>query len=414
MSDYQSLVDEVSALLQAPVTLEDREFILIAFSSHEDDLDPVRTRSILRRRSSPSVRAWFEGFGIARATGPTRTPADPAAGVRARLCLPALHEGVVYGYLWVLDDGTIDPADPRMTQVMALAAQAGQLLAADTWKAEAAPRAFAQLLSDSAADHAEAARTLTALRHPASASASVAVVWVSPAPHSVPARLPEGVLTHRSRDGLALLVPLPDLAGTAAAQAIAIGLLDSVNGSTETLAGVGGARTDLPDAVHSWREARLAVRSARAEPRLGPVACWNELGAYRLIAAPPMATSTAPPADPALLPLLEPARAELLRTAETYLDQAGHAQRTAEALVIHRQTLYYRLSRIKALTGLDLDSGADRLLLHLAIKTYRLATAPESPSGIAKSSPESMAGPIGPGRASGSAGRQHGAGLGGD
>jgi hypothetical protein len=380
MSDYQSLVDEVSALLQAPVTLEDREFTLIAFSSHDDDLDPVRARSILRRRSSPEVRAWFEGFGIARATGPVRTPADPAAGIRARLCVPARYEGAVYGYLWLLDDGTIDPADPRMTRVMTLATRAGRLLAADTWQAEAAPRAFEQLLSSSAADRAEAARTLGALQHPASASASVTVVWVSPAPRFAPARLPHGVLTHRGTGGLALLVPLPDPAGTAPAKAIAARLLDPVTGSHRILAGVGGARTDLLDVPHSWREARLAVRAARAEPRLGPVACWDELGAYRLIAAPPMATPTAPPADPALLPLLDPVRADLLRTAETYLDHAGHAQRTAEALSVHRQTLYYRLSRIKALTGLDLDSGADRLLLHLAIKTFRLATTPEGPT----------------------------------
>jgi hypothetical protein len=379
MSDYQSLVDEVSALLQAPVTLEDREFTLIAFSSHDDDLDPVRTRSILRRRSSPSVRAWFEGFGIARATGPTRTPADPAAGVRARLCVPARHEGAVYGYLWLLDDGTVDPADPRMTRVMDLATRAGRLLAADTWQREAAPRAFARLLSGSATDRAEAARTLGTLRHPAAASASVTVVWVSPAPESPAGRLPHGVAAHASPGGLALLVPLPDIADTAPAQAIATGLLDSVAGSHGALAGVGGAKTDLSDVPHSWREARLAVRAARAEPRLGPVACWDTLGAFRLIAAPPMATPAAPPADPALVPLLDPARADLLRTAETYLDHAGHAQRTADALSVHRQTLYYRLSRIKALTGLDLDSGADRLLLHLAIKTFRLATAPEDP-----------------------------------
>ncbi|MBO2449501.1 helix-turn-helix domain-containing protein [Actinomadura barringtoniae] len=379
MSDYQSLVDEVSALLQAPVTLEDREFALIAFSSHDDDLDPVRTRSILHRRSSPAVRAWFESFGIASATGPIRTPADPDEGIRARLCVPARHEGAVYGYLWLLDDGTIDPADPRLDRVMTLATWAGRLLAADTWQREAAPLAFAQLLSGSATDRTGAARTLAGLKHPAATAASVTVVWASPAPKLNPARLPDGVPAHRSLDGLALLVPLPDPADVSPARTVAASLITA--GGDEVLAGIGGARTDLLDVPHSWREARLAVRSARAEPRLGPVASWDGLGAYRLIAAPPLATPAAPDADPALLPLLQPARSDLLHTAETYLDQAGHAQRTAEALAIHRQTLYYRLSRIKALTGLDMDSGADRLLLHLAIKTYRLATAPEEPAG---------------------------------
>jgi len=70
--------------------------------------------------------------------------------------------------------------------------------------------------------------------------------------------------------------------------------------------------------------------------------------------------------------LLEPAHAELARTAEVYLDHAGQAARTAAALGIHRQTLYYRLSRVEELTGLDLTSGEDRLLLHMALKSARL------------------------------------------
>ena len=38
--------------------------------------------------------------------------------------------------------------------------------------------------------------------------------------------------------------------------------------------------------------------------------------------------------------------------------------RAAAELGVHRQTLYYRLSRVEKLTGLDLDEGEDRLLLH--------------------------------------------------
>ncbi len=97
--DYQELVDEISALLGAPATLENRDFELIAFAAYdsdgefdEADLDPVRTRSILTRRSTAAVRRWFEGFGIARATGPVRIPPTPEAGVyRGRICLPVRH-----------------------------------------------------------------------------------------------------------------------------------------------------------------------------------------------------------------------------------------------------------------------------------------------------------------------------------
>ena len=54
-------------------------------------------------------------------------------------------------------------------------------------------------------------------------------------------------------------------------------------------------------------------------------------------------------------------------------DAAGSVVRTAEALRIHRQTLYYRLGRISALTGLDLADGDDRLLLHTALRAARLS-----------------------------------------
>lgn len=82
--DYQALIDEVSQLVGTPATLEGRDFALIAFGAHggggeegEADgpaLDSVRTRTILQRRSTPAVRAFFESFGITRATGPVRVP----------------------------------------------------------------------------------------------------------------------------------------------------------------------------------------------------------------------------------------------------------------------------------------------------------------------------------------------------
>ena len=85
--EYQELVDEISELLGAPATLENRDFELIAFGAYDSEgeldasaLDPVRARSILTRRSTSAVRTWFEGFGIARATAPVRIPPTPEAG----------------------------------------------------------------------------------------------------------------------------------------------------------------------------------------------------------------------------------------------------------------------------------------------------------------------------------------------
>ncbi|MBW1598282.1 CdaR family transcriptional regulator, partial [Streptomyces sp. JJ38] len=133
-------------------------------------------------------------------------------------------------------------------------------------------------------------------------------------------------------------------------------------------AGVSAGLPGLAEPADAWRQALAAARAARAEPRLGPVALWPELGPYRLLTALPDTVR----ADPVLRRLLDPAHREMARTAEVYLDCAGQAGRAAAALGVHRQTLYYRLSRVEQLTGLDLDDGESRLLLHMALKATRL------------------------------------------
>jgi len=95
---------------------------------------------------------------------------------------------------------------------------------------------------------------------------------------------------------------------------------------------------------------------------------WDAIGPFRLLTALPPDVAH----DPAVRALLGTAHRELARTAEVFLDRAGQAGRTAAELGIHRQTLYYRLSRVEQLTGLDLDDGEDRLLLHMALKGARL------------------------------------------
>ncbi|MYR85096.1 PucR family transcriptional regulator, partial [Streptomyces sp. SID685] len=134
--DYQELVDEISELLGAPATLENRDFELLAFGTYDSDdeldasaLDPVRTRSILTRRSTAGVRTWFEGFGITRATGPVRIPPSPEAGVyRGRICLPVRHRGVVVGYVWLLENEP-GPTDAQLDAAMRVAGRIGALLA---------------------------------------------------------------------------------------------------------------------------------------------------------------------------------------------------------------------------------------------------------------------------------------------
>ena len=54
---------------------------------------------------------------------------------------------------------------------------------------------------------------------------------------------------------------------------------------------------------------------------------------------------------------------------ETYLDNAASVAKTADQLHVHRTTIYYRLNRFQDLTGLDLEDGRTRLLVHLWLRS---------------------------------------------
>ncbi|MFG2297346.1 PucR family transcriptional regulator [Streptomyces sp. NPDC048603] len=402
--DYQDLVDEISALLGAPATLENRDFRLIAFGAHdsEDDLamDPVRTRSILTRQSTAAVRSWFEGFGIARATGPVRIPAAPEAGVfRGRICLPVRNRGIVHGYVWLLDPepgpGQGPWPDPaQLDAAMEVAERIGVLLAEEARAGADLSREFRAVLTAGRGRPRDLA--VEALRAALGAGGAgphglVCVApWAGDTPGSVPGAAAvcaaplretagDGPAVGEGRasgEGLAVLVRLRAADSLTPALNTAGRLLPRDGGAGSPPAGAGGARAagvgepvrDLAGLPEAWEQATAAARAALAQPRLGPVARWSAIGAYRMLAA----LSADPAQDPATRALLGPAHPELARTAEVFLDCAGQAGRAAAALGIHRQTLYYRLSRVEQLTGLDLDEGEDRLLLHMALKAARL------------------------------------------
>jgi hypothetical protein len=375
--DLQELVDEVSGLLAAPATLEDADFTLLAFCSHDESvaatMDAVRTRSILTRGSPPATRRWFEEFGIASAEGPLRTPADPDAGILTRLVLPVRHAGRTHGYLWLLDDGRTDPGDltdPALAAAVDLATEAGRLLAGRSAAETSLDRALQAALAGSPTARE---RGLRALADGLGGGPQVVVALAPAGPLPADWPLPgAGAVTAvvgpvvgpvaDTAPQVAVLVPLPSATDLRPAGALTAASLNGLaRGST---AGVSSVRPGTGDLDAQWREARAAARVAARVPHLSPVAHWAELGAWRLAAQ-------LPGPDPVVAPLL--AEPVLAHTAEVFLDCAGSAGRAAAALTVHRQTLYYRLGRVASLTGLDLADGEDRLVLHAALKAARLA-----------------------------------------
>jgi len=396
MSDVQALVDALAADLDRPTGVDDRHFRSIAYSSHAEGVDSVRLASILQREAPQPVREWLEELGVHEAETCLRVPANRELGMAARVCIPLRFDDIALGYLWLIDEP--EPVNEeqveearRYAEEFAIALYRARLLERDDRRLERelvgqliglregdATLAGEELLR---AGHlvpatAYAVLTLTAVDEAGSESSdAVRVRLVDAAEHLRRAVAPHHLLV--LVDGAEVIVLLA-LTGSEELRRRAEGIVAAIRPtegpSWRPLVGVGEESASIGGVGAAYQQARAAARVAAAIGATDPIARWDDLGAYRTVAA---MVGERDPSD--LIPspfsrlLSSPEAVPLIETLECYLDAGGDARAAAERLYIHRSSLYGRLHRIEEVAAVDLHSGDDRLELHLGVRLWRLA-----------------------------------------
>ncbi len=185
----------------------------------------------------------------------------------------------------------------------------------------------------------------------------------------------------RERDGtVQVLVPHPPHLDASSSLAVSA-WVDALRSDLETalepegvLVAAGVGRT--PDPVISYhaalREATQAAEIAASMPGGATTLHFARLGALRLI----FHLSGHPELESYYVDLLGPLdeydrqhRSELAQTLEAFFNAGGNHMQAARDLHVHRNTLIYRLERIRELLGgADLEDPDTRLNLHLALK----------------------------------------------
>jgi hypothetical protein len=335
-ADVQSAVDRLAAALEQSVLIEDRRQRPVWWCTR-GPVDRTRMATVLDRHVDPLAADVVREFGLERATEPVRTPAMPDRGMWARWCMPARHEGRLLGFLWVLDpDETVADADlPLLVECAELAAT---VLASRRQSAEDLRRQRAGLVDRLLeSPDPDAARELALLE-----------------------RLPHDV---RVQVEAPYRVGGWELPGDMSAHV--------VTGRTRTA--TSGGPLPLVEIGEAVRRARATRRAVAAGARPDPVT-WDALGAWRLVVDAPDSLAVAD-VHPGAEILADQARVELMTTARVVLDLGGDVTTAARELHVHRTTLYYRLDRIRDLTGVDLRSGSGRTDLQLALwlAAYRRA-----------------------------------------
>ncbi len=130
---------------------------------------------------------------------------------------------------------------------------------------------------------------------------------------------------------------------------------------------------ELPRAAS---EALLAANVAQGSAD-GAALAFDQTGAYRLLLSAMSENPSelqrfyAETVEP-LVAYDEQYETELVRTLETFLEADGNVAGTAQRLFTHRHTIYYRLERVRELSGLDVSSSDGREKLSLGLKSMRV------------------------------------------
>ncbi len=131
--------------------------------------------------------------------------------------------------------------------------------------------------------------------------------------------------------------------------------------------GEGTPVTDISKLYLSYQRAVYAVRFAQEHDK--SVIDFEELGLYRLLYAVSDELLLSELREEALKPLRsydEKHEADLIPTLRTYLKNNGSIQKTSEDLYIHKNTILYRMNKIRELLRCDLEDGEERMYYYLA------------------------------------------------
>jgi DNA-binding PucR family transcriptional regulator len=185
-------------------------------------------------------------------------------------------------------------------------------------------------------------------------------------------------LSEREGVGAEVLLLVPGGEETTAARAAEAVLREMEAGLAGYTFAIGRSRlaADAVELPRAASEALLAANVAQGSAD-GPTLAFEQTGAYRLLLSAMSENPSelqrfyAETVEP-LVAYDEQYETDLVGTLEAFLEADANVAGTAQRLFTHRHTIYYRLERIRELSGHDVSSSDGREKLSLGLKAMRV------------------------------------------
>ncbi|MGW5720461.1 PucR family transcriptional regulator [Amycolatopsis sp. NPDC003865] len=375
--DLFRLADAVASVVDAPVTIEDTNSRVLAYSARQDLTDPARVATIMGRRIPDDVLARFRSRGVFRELSRGRqTIFVPAQrdGTLPRLIVPIRMGGELLGSMWAVVAGPV--SDERAAAF-----------------ADAAPVVALHLLRRRA--HTDAQRRASAellrgvLEGRANPRKAMAELDLSDEPHRVvvievtggDGRDAEGLrlaLLERISQGIGrrpvatelgglLYAVVPDRPGPGGWAELREALKSTSSRRGGAPRAAAGAPGEIGDLSASRRQADEALGLLRAELLGERVITFDEAWTALTLHRGATAAAGAKVAELGPLGALrahdESGKAGYVETLYEWLRHPGDPRAAARELRIHPNTLRYRMRKLLELVPMDLDDPDVRLAL---------------------------------------------------
>ncbi|WIX99528.1 helix-turn-helix domain-containing protein [Amycolatopsis mongoliensis] len=400
--DLFAVANAIGALIDAPVTIEDRRSRVLAFSGRQDEADPSRVETILGRQVPERFARMLADRGVFRELYRTdqpvyvNQPEESLDGFTIPRVAVAVRAGdEVLGSIWA---AVREPLTPDRTRALR---DAARLVALHMLRVRAGAdverRLRADLLSTALEGGAAAREALSRLGLADQPVVVVALAVLEQGAEDAEIaterqRLADGLAMHLSavhpRCAAALvgdtaygLVPVTrDADGERRALRIAKDFLDRVGDRVRAVIGIGPvarSAADLPEARDSADRALRVLRSGSGAGRRVALLADVHVEALLLELQDLVAARGDRPTGPVarLLDYDEQHHAHLVETLRAWLDAFGDVIAASAAVHVHPNTFRYRLRRLAEVGGFDMTDPEARFAAMLQLRVV----APPAP-----------------------------------
>ena len=144
---------------------------------------------------------------------------------------------------------------------------------------------------------------------------------------------------------------------------------------THVLVGIGTAVDSIKDLARSYREAQISLEVGKVFDTEKTIVSYENLGIARLIYQLPTTLCDMFLREIFKRGSIESLDHETLFTIQKFFENNLNVSETSRKLFVHRNTLVYRLEKIKKLTGLDLREFDDAIVFKVALMVKKYLDA---------------------------------------